>query len=293
MKNVKQSQSISAPVTIVIVFFLGALGISSYACQTTEDVKADHAKPGGSERCFTADLKGPVMVEVPAKNGTTTYCIDSTEVTLGQYKAFVAEVADDLSWQDPRCEGENSSYSPTPLYKPEPDAMDIPQWDQPDNMPVNYVDWCDATAYCKWAGKRLCGRLGGGGVDNPAIFNDDMVAVLSGEGINQWYNACTQQETSLYSTGDSCDESKCANWWKTPTVYSRNENCHGSTPAFDQVFDLSGSVNEWVDECANYRCLALSGAYDDSDLSAYRCGLVSMAGLSSQSYDIGFRCCKD
>lgn len=74
--------------TVVAGCLLGGIGTIGYSCAPKEEVHAEQASPSttGSERCFSADLKGPVMVEVPAKGGTVTYCIDSTEVTLDNTK---------------------------------------------------------------------------------------------------------------------------------------------------------------------------------------------------------------
>ena len=61
------------------------------------------------------------------------FYMDKTEVTVGQFKAFLAD--SDYSW------GGNwdsvATYSPT------------------DDHPMTYVNWNDAVAYADWAGKRL------------------------------------------------------------------------------------------------------------------------------------------
>ena len=61
-----------------------------------------------------------------------TFYMDITEVTVGQFKQFVEESGYDYNrWQDV------AKYSPV------------------DDYPMIYVSWHDATAYAKWAGKRL------------------------------------------------------------------------------------------------------------------------------------------
>ena len=59
---------------------------------------------------------------------------DTTEVTVGQFKKFLAE--------------SNHPFSGD-LWK------DIYQYSPTDSHPMINVDWHDATAYAKWAGKRL------------------------------------------------------------------------------------------------------------------------------------------
>ena len=50
-----------------------------------------------------------------------------------------------------------------------------------DHHPIVWVDWCDAYAYCKGVGKRLCGAIGGGPVDFHTGYADTNQS--------QWYRA--------------------------------------------------------------------------------------------------------
>ena len=61
------------------------------------------------------------------------FYIDKTEVTVGQFKAFLAD----------------SGYNWTGSWD------DVDQYSPGDDYPMIYVDWNDATAYAKWSGKRL------------------------------------------------------------------------------------------------------------------------------------------
>lgn len=91
----------------------------------------------------------------PAPVDVGTYCVDSTEVTGRQYLEFLAAKAGDTSGQPVDCSW-NTTFEP---------AADI----DPNEYPVAFVDWCDALAYCTWAGKRLCGKIGGGPLPKASI----------------------------------------------------------------------------------------------------------------------------
>ncbi len=75
-----------------------------------------------------------IMVAIPPSDTTQHFWIDTTEVTIGQFKKFLAESDHPFSadfWK------RIYEFSPT------------------DDYPVIYVNWYDATAYAQWAGKRL------------------------------------------------------------------------------------------------------------------------------------------
>ena len=100
----------------------------------------------------------PAMIPITAGNGTS-YCMDTRTVSAGEYKAFLAAQIDP-SQQPSRCLWNTS-------FEPGAGSSGCDSFD-PVNAPdadVTCVDLCDAEAYCLWAGKRLCGRIGGGDID--------------------------------------------------------------------------------------------------------------------------------
>jgi len=89
---------------------------------------------------------GPAQVAVDLLG--KQYCIDATEVTRAQYAVFYA---DSNRPTIARCAW-NTDYTATMW----------PATVMTQDYPVVGVDWCDAATFCAWAGKRLCGAIGGG-----------------------------------------------------------------------------------------------------------------------------------
>jgi formylglycine-generating enzyme len=220
-----------------------------------------------------ANLPGPTLVAVPAPQGCT-YCIDSTEVTNAHYAAFVAAKRGDTSGQRAECNW-NTSFDPAePLG---------------DDYPV-LLDWCDAVAYCKWAGKRLCGRIGGG-------------AIPSGEGstasVSEWYNACSKGGTRVYSYGDELERDRCNEAIWSPRAALRvgeKAQCEGGYPG---LFDMSGNTAEWEDSCfandqppADHLCNGRGLQFHTFSANFWTETACSYGQSSRRSETgMGFRCC--
>ena len=140
---------------------------------------------------------GPTMVNVGS------FCIDSTEVTNAQYAQFLsASVTPQSVTGNPSQCAFNASYVP---------SSDWPATGK-DDVPVVYVDWCDALAFCSWAGKRLCGRIGGGAND----YNEHDVAFVS-----QWYHACSANGTLVYPYGNTYSATPAMGSTTAPGLRSR------------------------------------------------------------------------
>ena len=225
---------------------------------------------GGGSGC--PGNEGPVMVDLGA------YCIDSTEVTNAQYLAFLDAGVPLQGTTGPAYCAWNLDY--TPQGGLPPNGMD---------RPVANVDWCDAYAYCAWAGKRLCGNIGSG----PADF------AIAGDAMQQWYSACANGSGTAYTYGDVYDPTICNGMdlgMGASVPVASLAGCHGLKSPLDAVHDLTGNVREWEDACnaqtgATDTCRRRGGSFL-SPQGVMTCDDASFNSPRDDMSDaIGFRCC--
>ncbi len=223
--------------------------------------------------------KGRDMINV-----ADLFCIDSTEVTIAQYNQFLTagKAPGSLGEPMPACTF-NKSYAPSGMgYDP----------GTPITYPVTYVNWCDAFAYCAWAGKRLCGEMGDGGPTTSAAF-----ATLQ----NEHYYACSAGGTRMYPYGSTYSMTACNGSMNHGTGMSAAElpagvlgTCVGG---FTGLFDMVGNVEEWQNGCAlsgdagagpGDMCLHGTGSFD---YGTPACDFIFQDRRDYQYGDVGIRCC--
>ena len=215
---------------------------------------------------------GPVPVNIEGM-----FCIDSTEVTNAQYAQFLA--SGPPAPTDAACAW-NFDYTPSdgwPASNP--------------NLPVGYVDWCDARGYCAWAGKRLCGAIGGGLVGSTTSLS------------NEIYYACSHAGDLVFPYGNMYAATACAtDFLDSARPVGSSPGCEGGFPG---VFDLSGNAAEWQDTCEDsvigeeyafchlgsygYRWID-SGNPPGAD---FTCRVDQFWSRSTVREDTGIRCCSD
>lgn len=275
-----------------------------------DDVTVGGADAGGEPRC-PSHANSPAMKAVPDGRGTGSLCVDTTEVTIAQFETFVeaaggngatAPLAPFLDVSDSRCDP-TIGFSWTAAKRSEY-ASGLAD---PSAAPVVWVRYCEAKAFCRYAGKRLCGSRGG-------------LEDFADAAVDEWTNACTGGGANAFGYGPSFVVGKCNDAQKAattcglapvlcaPTAVGTHPGCTSPVPAYGGVFDMPGSVWEWTDVCINSSpntiCLLRGGAYrttNGTDFAEASCVIAlhnsPSHGAGSQASDsesdIGFRCCAD
>jgi len=226
--------------------------------------------------------RGPQQVRVGRPE--RSFCIDSTEVTIGQYREFLQSFAD--------------AAAPTQIAECTWNTSLIPnQKTGTDDQPVAGVDWCDAYTYCTWAGKRLCGRITPESDGGTTVTADDYYR----PSVNAWLAACAHDEDNRpfpygsYETGRCNDGSLDAGGALPVGSLPR---CEGSYPG---IKDLSGNVWEWIDGCRTANkdagpraddCVFHGGAYSRAATDQpVPCTTLAGSTRDLRVLDVGFRCC--
>lgn len=282
-----------------------------------DDLVADRGGGTCVGVCGTCgDCPTVAMVDIP--HPTTPYRIDAFEVTIAEYQAFLA-AGFALSAQEPRCEynldytpgvvpqatvdlilGETEMFDPADLHKCEVWLeAELAQFHE--EHPVRCVDVCDARAYCAWAGKRLCGEIGGDILDVTQQMNEQADPERS-----EWHRACTQAGAKAYPYGNDYVPGYCVDAELAPNLIYEvgyRDTCVGGYPG---LFDMSGNAGEWDNSCTAYggsqageNCLARGGFYYSggtimiTPAEDLACGSFRDALQSVGNDSIGFRCCAD
>jgi formylglycine-generating enzyme len=263
----------------------GLLGLLLSACGQVlgaGDLEYSLGSDGGVQTADPAQgacagEKGPTPVNIEGK-----FCIDSTEVTNAQFLEFL-EAAPVIE-QPPGCEM-NVAEDGGGIFEPNPYW---PMGELTMNDPVVWVDWCDAWYYCNWAGKRLCGAVGGGSADFYDYATTDV----------EFYYACSEGGKRAYPYGDTFDREACVTLDRSgPLPVESLQTCQGGYPG---LFDMSGNVSEWQDMCVSDAwdsfCRAGTSAYSTDAATTYEqysCGADVWNFRDIAHLFTGIRCCSD
>lgn len=243
----------------------------------------------------------PGMVRI--EHGDASFYIDATEVTNADYAAWLRQSTpprpSDLD--EPRCDW-NTSFSPGVVDQgcsAPPTSNDCLDFDQEvskhPHQPVGCIDFCDAFAYCKLHGKRLCGGAHG----TPIVIGGEGEAFLSDQ--SEWYFTCSGGKGWAFPYGPDHEEGRCNDAPAGPDPGNSLRDTGGATceGGFQGVFDMSGNADEWVDACQSPNdiyCQRAGGAYYarfDDPTNGSQCSSIWKYESHCMTNGTGFRCCAD
>jgi formylglycine-generating enzyme required for sulfatase activity len=236
------------------------------------------------EQCWNGQLCVAKLVAVPPG-----LSIDATEVTRAQYTAWL-DTLPSTAQQTPACAG-NTDYQPGATCMA---LASVCKGSECGNHPQVCIDLCDAVAYCAAVGKHLCGGIGGSVLGSSQAMNDAKQS--------EWFNVCSSGGVNDYTHGSSYSgylaTAPCNDYFagKTTTVpVGSMIRCQSPDPGYAGVFDMTGNVWEWEDNCA----MSLGGTESchprgypfGQGAAAPMCRQSTSVVRSAQSATIGFRCC--
>ena len=166
-------------------------------------------------RCPVSPDDGP-MVPVRWPDGGV-FCIDATEIRSDDYLRVYLTPMFTSTFDGGACAAQSDPRPPPAPY------------DKPTLQPA-VINWCEADAFCRYVGRRLCG--GGGDKLDPAA--------------SEWFRACTP-DGGAFPFGPDAAAGGCT---YTPPLTNVGSwpCCVGSVRG---LFDMSGNVAEWTSECGS------------------------------------------
>jgi hypothetical protein len=280
-----------------VQIFLVALALAP-ACQLVGGYQSFSPHPCSVLPASKLDDKQIATLVLSKQPDGNCYWIDRTEVTVQQYSQFVADPTP-ISW-DANCrQWKTTAWNPaapaaesdpcTVSTKPESEAFAL-------TKPVRCIDWCDAKAFCHWAGKDLCGGQTNGSFVGPSdVFEGD-----------QWGKGCSADGLP-YLMGatpvlDQCnvglaEAGQCASVLMQPVCAPTNVGAFPQCTAPSGAVDLIGNVAEWVLSCGNSdggpdtMCQYRGGSFADSLAEASCYTPLNANPAATRDRGLGFRCC--
>ncbi|MCC6521753.1 MAG: SUMF1/EgtB/PvdO family nonheme iron enzyme [Polyangiaceae bacterium] len=214
----------------------------------------------------------PTGMVIAAIAGGGSYCIDAYEVTNDEYVVFV-NANPQLPNLPAACTA-NTVFVPSGTWPPPAGT---------GKFPVVRMDWCDAFTYCAYAGRHLCGKVGGG---------TNAFGAYADPAMSEWFNACTAQGTNDYPYGDVYGAGMCndsAPLDPEPTPPALPPACQGGVPG---LYHMSGNAAEWEDSCDALGQCRVRGGSVTSDQTGLRCDADGhLDRLDDTNGEVGFRCC--
>jgi len=231
---------------------------------------------------------GPYIYQSTSSTMDHTFYIDKYEVTFGQYLKFlraVAKAGNDTAWRHP-------TQPATKATDHEPKDWDnifkCIKYHQPYNKvtltlddPVFNIDWYDAEAYAKWAGKRL-----------PDEHEWEKAARGPNGFLYPWGNAfALKANTSVPTPGTDP--------FLVPVHVFQTVDQMPGDKSFYGVYGMAGNVSEWTDSIVSgsiesVKVAVIRGANFKTNSEAHAVLThrnTAVQGL--RDFWIGFRCASD
>jgi len=248
-----------------------------------------------TQRCKS--LHGSAMARVEVEG--ESFCIDRTEVTRDDYAAFLAAGAPTppappgLSI----CAAPNAHLPDASCLSTGTGAAALCKGESCGSHAQTCVTFCDAVAFCAWAGKTLCGPKGGGyGVSTTARPLQDRWLLACGDGLR-----ADGAVRVRYGYAGEYEPGRCSTDDNASVPVGSKPRCSIRSDA--SVLDMVGGVQEWTgtlfeDNETTKTAVPVARGGASFGLASGRdaeCSAGFSADTAGREADpsVGIRCCKD